>query len=61
MDSYSDVCNRGKGGGTGTFASSMALFGIVILGNAYTAPCTSLHLTPSIELRTSVVNFAFSL
>ena len=61
MDSYVDVRNRGKGGGTGTFASSMALFGIVILGKAYTAPCTSLHLTPSIELRTSVVNFAFSL
>ena len=55
------IRDRVIGGGTGTFASSVALCGIVILGNAYIAPCTSLHLTPSIELRVSVVNFALFL
>ena len=44
-----------------TSASSMAFCGSVILGNAYIAPATSLHLTFSSELRISVVNFAFFL
>lgn len=44
-----------------TFASSIALLGMVILGNAYIAPCTGLHLTPSTLLNNSVTRFAFSL
>ena len=44
-----------------TLAASIAFFGSVILGNAYIAPATSLHLTFSTELRTSVVIFAFFL
>ena len=45
--------------GHDTLAASTAFFGSVILRNAYIAPATSLHLTFSIELRTSVVIFAF--
>ena len=39
---------------TDTLAASIVFFGSVILGNEYIAPATSLHLTFSIELRTSV-------
>ena len=44
-----------------TLAASIAFFGSVILGNAYIAPATSLHLTFSTDSRTFVVIFAFLL
>ena len=43
-----------------TFAFSMAFWGILIWGNAYIAPMTSLHLMPSIESNASATILARS-
>ena len=45
---------------TETFASATALSGRKMRGNAYMAPITSLHRTPSIVLSVSVVMWAFN-
>ena len=44
-----------------TLAYSMAFLGMSIRGNAYIAPCNSLHFMPFIELNRLDTSLAFSL
>jgi len=57
-----DKCESGVNNNSAkeTFASAIALSGRKMRGNAYIAPITSLHLTPSTVFSVSVVMRAFN-